>query len=166
MRLTLNTDYSLRVLMYAAAKTDGALCTVQEIAQSFHISHTHLAKVVHRLAQLGYLETVRGRTGGMRLTRAPVDVRIGAVMRHIEKELGVLRCIDDPSHCGVTSSCTLRRIFIDATDAFLKVLAEYSLEDLLKPRAALAFLLDSPRPCADGAAAALQPEARVRPPQA
>lgn len=67
MRLTLYTDYSLRVLLYLGAKDPEELSTIQNISDSYGISKNHLMKVTHELGKMGYIETVRGRGGGIRL---------------------------------------------------------------------------------------------------
>ena len=92
MRLTLHTDYALRVLTYVAVKDD-RLPTIPEIVERFQISRGHVMKVVHRLGQEGYLETIRGKKGGMRLARKPGLIRVGAVVRDMEEELGVVGCL-------------------------------------------------------------------------
>src|SRR5579863_7023144 len=92
MRLTLYTDYSLRVLMFATTKGE-KLARIGEIAECFNISKGHVMKVVQQLGQKGYLETVRGKNGGMRLARKPAHISVGAVVRDMEEELGVLGCL-------------------------------------------------------------------------
>ena len=92
MRLTLWTDYALRTLIYVGAK-GGRLSTIAEIAESFDISKTHLMKVVNRLGQQGYIETVRGKGGGIRLARSPAEIRVGAVVRETEEDLAVMGCL-------------------------------------------------------------------------
>lgn len=98
-------------------------------------------KVVHRLGQLGYLETVRGKGGGMRLAR-PTQICIGAVVRDMEEELGVLGCLQGKAgYCRIEGSCVLQRALREATQAFLAVLDGYTLADLVKPRHALVRLM-------------------------
>jgi Rrf2 family nitric oxide-sensitive transcriptional repressor len=116
MRLTTYSDYALRVLMYLALKPDG-LSTIAGIAESYDISEAHLMKVVHQLGVAGYIETVRGRGGGLRLAK-PVE-----------------------APCAIFPSCVLKRALGQARDAFLAVLEEYTLADLVAPRAALSGLL-------------------------
>jgi len=140
MRLTLHTDYSLRVLIYAGLKRT-ELSTIDEIAQHFEISRNHLMKVVHQLGRKGYLETTRGRNGGIRLLLQPSQINIGALIRQTEDELGVLGCMRQQGYCRIEPQCILRQAFCDATAAFLDVLDRYTLEDLLEPGAALARLL-------------------------
>jgi len=142
MRLTLHTDYALRVLIYAGLKRD-RLCTIPELVRHFDISRGHLMKVVHRLALKGYLLTTRGKNGGLRLARAPGDIAVGTVVRDMEQELGVLGCLqDEPGYCRIEECCVLRRALSEATNAFLAVLDRYTIRDLLEPRRSLTRLLE------------------------
>ncbi|MGH7048350.1 MAG: RrF2 family transcriptional regulator [Stellaceae bacterium] len=142
MRLTLHTDYALRVLMYVGAKEDG-LATIPEIVTRFDISKGHIMKVVHQLGRQGYLETIRGKGGGMRLARKSAQIAVGAVVRDMEEELGVLGCLQGgEGYCRIEGCCVLRSALRDATNAFLATLDGYTLEDLLRPRRALARLLE------------------------
>ncbi|MGH8260638.1 MAG: Rrf2 family transcriptional regulator [Steroidobacteraceae bacterium] len=141
MRLTLQTDYALRVLMYAAVK-GRTLSTVPEIVEHFDMSRGHVMKVVHRLGQRGYLETLRGKGGGVRLARRPELIGVGAVVRDMEEELGLLGCLQDrPGYCRIEECCVLRGTLHAATEAFLAVLDRHTLADLIKPRRRLGLLL-------------------------
>jgi Rrf2 family transcriptional regulator, nitric oxide-sensitive transcriptional repressor len=140
MRLTLHTDYSLRVLIHVGV-ADGTLITINDIAKTFDISKQHLMKVVNNLSQKGYLDTVRGRGGGIRLNRPPRDINIGEVVRETEETLGVVGCLEQRGYCPIQRVCTLRGVLDEATQAFLAVLDGYTLADLIKPRKALSSLL-------------------------
>jgi Rrf2 family nitric oxide-sensitive transcriptional repressor len=140
MKLTLQSDYALRVLMYAAAKGD-RLSTIGEIAKAFGISQAHLMKVVHRLGQLGYLATIRGKGGGMRLARPADAIGIGAVVRATEEDLAVLGCLGQPDFCRIQGICALKGVLGEATRAFLAVLDKYTLADLTARRLGLAEAL-------------------------
>ena len=140
MRLTLTTDFALRVLIQVALN-DGRLTTINEIAESFGISRNHLMKVVNELGRRGYLETVRGRNGGLRLKRPPREINIGAVVRDTEDRLDVLGCLGSKDYCRIGRACVLRGVVQDATDAFLAVFDRHTLADLVKPRRALEGLL-------------------------
>jgi Rrf2 family nitric oxide-sensitive transcriptional repressor len=157
MRLTLHTDYALRVLLYVALKPH-AFTTIPEIVRHFDISKGHLMKVVPRLAQKGYLQTIRGKKGGIRLARRPTDISVGAVVREMGEELGVLGCLQDKKgYCRIEECCILRRVLREATNAFLATLDRYTIADLLQPRQALARLLqidDAGRASGVGAAPA------------
>jgi len=140
MRLTLHTDYSLRVLIHVAV-ADGKLVTIGNIAESFDISKQHLMKVVNDLSQKGYLDTVRGRGGGIRLRGSPRDINIGHVVRQTEDNLDVVGCLGQRGYCRIERVCVLRGVLHDATQAFLSVLDGYTLADLIKPHRALSLLL-------------------------
>jgi Rrf2 family transcriptional regulator, nitric oxide-sensitive transcriptional repressor len=140
MRLTLWTDYALRTLMYVGAKGDG-LSTIGEIAETYAVSKTHLMKVVNKLARLGYLETVRGKNGGVRLGRPPEEIGVGSVVRQSEEELAVMGCLSGSGFCRLEGCCVLQRAFREATLAFLATLDGYTLADLIAPKAALAHSL-------------------------
>ena len=140
MRLTLNTDFSLRVLIHVGL-CDDKLTRINDIAQSFGISKAHLMKVVNDLSQNGYLETVRGRNGGIRLMREPRHINIGQVVRDTENQLGVIGCLERRGYCPIERACVLRSALQDATQAFLAVLDAYTLADLIRPQRALSSLL-------------------------
>ena len=139
MRLTLHTDYALRALIRVAI-ADGKLITINDIAQSFDISKQHLMKVVNDLSRKGYLDTVRGRNGGIRLRRRPRDINVGQVVRDTE-ELDVIGCLEQRGYCPIQRICVLRGVLRDATEAFLAELDAYTLADLIKPRRELSSLL-------------------------
>ncbi len=140
MRLTLNTDFSLRVLMHVGLCGDKRT-KINDIAQSFGISKQHLMKVVSDLSKNGYLETVRGRNGGIRLMREPRYISIGQVVRDTENQLGVIGCLERRGYCPIERACVLRSALQDATQAFLAVLDAYTLADLIKPQRVLSSLL-------------------------
>ena len=127
MRLTVHTDYSLRLLIYLAAKRD-TRATVDEVAVAYGISRDHVAKVAHRLGLEGYVATVRGRGGGLRLARAPKEINIGALVP-------CMAPVNAP--CRIGRCCVLRQAMQRARDAFLDTLDDYSLADFVRPRAAL-----------------------------
>ena len=143
MRLTLWTDYALRTLIYVGAKGE-RLSTIAEIAESFGISKTHLMKVVNKLGQQGYIDTVRGKRGGIRLRRPPAEIRVGAVVRETEEDLAVMGCLTESGFCRIEGCCVLRRALRQTTMAFLGTLDRYTLADLLAPGAALVRSLGLP----------------------
>ena len=141
MRLTVRTDYSLRVLMYAGL-TRERLATIAEMAAAYRVSENHLMAVVHRLGTLGYLETVRGKGGGVRLARPPGAINLGEVVRRVETDMALVECFAaEPGQCPIAPACALRGVLGEALDAFLAVLDRYTLADLLGPRRALCELL-------------------------
>ena len=140
MRLTLHTDFALRVLIHVGLN-DGKLTIIADIAQSFGISKAHLMKVVNDLSQKGYLDTVRGRNGGIRLMREPRHINIGQVVRDTEDQLNVIGCLEHKGYCPIERVCVLRGTLRNATEAFLAVLDGHTLADLIKPQRVLSSLL-------------------------
>lgn len=147
MRLTSFTDYSLRVLMFLAADPERR-ATIAEIAKTFEISENHLMKVVHLLGKAGLLANVRGKGGGLQLARAPEAINIGKVVRTTEGRPMPAECFDrERNRCVITPICKLRHVLDEAVKAFYAVLDQYTLEDLLRNRHAVAKVLfiDTPR---------------------
>jgi Rrf2 family nitric oxide-sensitive transcriptional repressor len=141
MRLTVHTDYALRLLMYLAVKRD-ALATIADVAASYGISRNHLMKVAHQLGLAGYVETVRGRRGGLKLAKPARAIRLGEVVRRTEPDFALVPCFAPmETACAISSCCALRGALDQAREAFLTVLDGYRLSDLVEPRAPLAKLL-------------------------
>src|SRR5450755_1324548 len=118
MRLTTMTDYSMRLLMYVA-KHPERLCTIAEVAHAYDISEAHLMKITHQLGLAGWLETVRGKGGGMRLAAAPADINLGAVVRSIEPDFSLVACLTTDNDCMLTGSCRLTSIVGEALQSFM-----------------------------------------------
>jgi Rrf2 family transcriptional regulator, nitric oxide-sensitive transcriptional repressor len=141
MELSRFTDYSLRVLIYAAAR-DGEKVTLSELAQAYRISHHHLVKIVHYLGKLGYLHNRRGRSGGILLGRKASDIRVGDVIRKTETHFNLVECFSAGSDtCRISPTCRLKGVFQEACQAFLDVLDHYTIEDLVQNRAPILRLL-------------------------
>jgi Rrf2 family nitric oxide-sensitive transcriptional repressor len=117
------------------------LVTIEEVADRFGISKNHLMKVAYQLGQTGYLETVRGRNGGLRLGKAPSQIVVGEVVRRMEPDFAVVECQNPTGYCRITPSCVLRSAMREAVQAFLGKLDQYTLEDLLRPKSKLRHLL-------------------------
>ncbi len=134
MRLTVQSDYSLRVLIFVAAKR-GELSTIPEIAEAYDISRAHLMKVVHHLGKLGYLSTVRGRSGGIRLAKPPTEICIGKVVRSTEESLALVPCLAQGDGCRIESACRLKGMLSEALGSFFQVLDRYTLADIVDGQA-------------------------------
>jgi Rrf2 family nitric oxide-sensitive transcriptional repressor len=131
MRLSTFSDYNLRVLMYLAIQPD-RLATIAEIAAAHAISENHLMKVVHQLGRSGYIETVRGKGGGMRLAKAPQEIVLGEVIRQSEGDFAMVECFAENSACRILPACRLKGILGEALSALFLVLDDYTLADLVK----------------------------------
>jgi len=150
VRLTVYTDFSLRVLMFLAVKEDG-LATIAEIAGAYRISKNHLMKVAHQLGVAGYVETVRGKGGGLRLARRPGAIVLGEVVRRTEPDMALVPCFDPAGgHCVIFRGCALRDVLGEARDAFLAVLDRCTLADLIDAPAPLRKLLSAGAAKTDG----------------
>jgi len=148
MKLTLFTDYSMRVLLYLGARPE-RLCSIGEVAQAYRISQNHLMKVVNQLARSGYVESVRGRFGGIRLGNPPEDINVGALIRLTEDGFELVDC----GSCVIAPACGLTGALREALAAFMAVLDGYTLADLLAKRADMSWLLStSPPPSNDAPA--------------
>jgi Rrf2 family nitric oxide-sensitive transcriptional repressor len=127
--------------MYLALKEDG-LATIAEVAQSYDISKNHLMKVAHQMGVAGYIETVRGRSGGLRLAKPPKTINLGEVVRRTEPDMALVPCFKPiDAFCAIQPSCVLRGALQRAQTAFIDVLDGYSLTDLVQPRTRLQTLL-------------------------
>ena len=129
MKLKSYTDYALRVLMHLAARPD-RLASISEIARTYRISHNHLMKVVHDLRKEGFLDAVRGRSGGVRLKRPAERISVGEVVRHTEGTFDLVDC----GSCVIAPACALTAALHEARTAFMAVLDEYTLADLVADR--------------------------------
>lgn len=134
MRLTTMTDYAMRLLMYVAQQPD-RLCTIAEVARAYNISEAHLMKITPQLGLNGWLETVRGKGGGMRLAAAPAEISLGAVVRSIEPDFYLVDCLTNDTTCSLTGHCKLTGIMSGALQSLMQYLDAYTLADLLPPGA-------------------------------
>lgn len=142
MHLTRYTDYSLRVLLYLGSNP-GERVTIGQITEYFDISRNHLVKVVHNLGQLGFIHTIRGKSGGMTLAMQPKEINLAHIIRKIEPHMNLLECFDDQTNtCPITMQCGLKSILFQARRGFMDVLNDYTLEDLL-PREDQPYKLSS-----------------------
>ena len=148
MRLTQWTDYSLRVLMYCAASVGRAEpVTIGEIAERHAISRSHLTKIVMTLAAAGYLETSRGRGGGLRLLRAAERITVGEVVRATEADFALAECFAPGAGCRLDGRCRLKATLQQALAGYLAVLDGVTLADLVAtPRAGLPVQPRRPAP--------------------
>ncbi len=141
MQLSKFTDYSLRVLIYTAARCPDKV-SITELAETYDISRNHLVKVVNQLANLGYLETTRGRGGGILLGQVAEEIVIGDVIEAVEPGFDMAECFGiGTNHCRLTPVCRLKGIMNDAKTAFLRELSLHTLADVVgQPQAIIEAL--------------------------
>ena len=133
MKLTIYTDYSLRVLLYLASKPD-ATATITEITEYYNISRNHLVKVVHNLGIHEFIITSRGKNGGIRLARPAEDIRLSDVVRNTEPDMDLLECFNpETDNCVISPSCRLKSMLYEGRSAFMAVLEKNTLADAAKP---------------------------------
>lgn len=141
MRLNVQTDFALRLLSCLAANEASHL-TVSSVADRFNISQNHLTKVAHLLGRLGMIETLRGRNGGVRLAKPAADIRLGDVIRGMENDFALAECLaGQAGQCHIEPACRLKGILRDAMNAFMEVLDQYTLQDLVARNPGLKLLL-------------------------
>lgn len=145
MRLTRYTDYSLRVLIHLALH-DERLCSIGEISRTYEISHNHLMKVANALARDGFIETVRGRAGGMRLARQPDKISVGEVVRRTEEGFELADC----SGCALSPACGLTGVLAEGMRAMMAVFDSYTIADLLTDKEAMRRLMNRQSPIGIG----------------
>ena len=132
MQLTIFTDYGLRSLMYLASRPDKQ-CSVREIAEHYGISRNHLVKVVHRLGQLGYIVSSKGKGGGIRLAINANELKLGDLIQKLEPNMHIVECFSNElNKCKITNSCKLKHYLYEANMNFIKTLNNYSLNDTVK----------------------------------
>jgi len=171
MKLTNYSDYALRSLIYLAVKPEPqALAKISDIANSYQISRSHLTKIIHQLGQLGYIETIRGKNGGIRLAKSPESINLGILIKQIEPDFALVECfaatvpkvdnteqqglpitlIDETANesssltkqgCVISPACRLKGVFFEALTAFVSVLEGYTLADIINNKVELAALL-------------------------
>ncbi|CDZ66130.1 Iron-responsive transcriptional regulator [Neorhizobium galegae bv. orientalis] len=141
MRLTKQTNYAVRMLMYCAAN-EGHLSRIPEIARAYGVSELFLFKILQPLNKAGLVETVRGRNGGVRLGRAADRITLFDVIKVTEDSFAMAECFEEGvAECPLVDSCGLNAALRKALNAFFDVLAEYTIDDLVKARPQINFLL-------------------------
>ena len=142
MQLTLYSDYSLRVLIYLALHGD-EVSTITEISEAYGISRNHLVKVVHNLSQQGFIQTSRGKFGGMWLDKSPEKINVGDVVRHTEPNFDLVECFNMAENtCPIGGICSLQKLLSRANRQFMKELDQYTLADLVPNKKRLRAVLN------------------------
>lgn len=151
MRLTTLTDYALRLMMYLAQRPE-RLCTIAEVAGSYGVSEAHMMKVTHQLGLAGWIETVRGKGGGMRLAHAPKDIGLGAVVRSVEPDFFMVECFSTGNACVLSGNCKLTTVIEQALQDFMTTLDAKSLADILPDDAEAAQVVHFTQPARNSTA--------------
>ncbi len=141
MRVTKFSDYALRVLIYLASKPDDELTTISQLADAYSISVHHVRMVVHKLGQLGYINCVQGKGGGIELAYEPREISIGDVISNTESDFYLVECYNPEGNCSIVNACKLQHILNDALKAFLETLNKYTLEDITNNKKSIMRLL-------------------------
>lgn len=132
MQLTQFTDYSLRVLIYLLDIPDDRLCTIEEISDAYRVSRNHLVKVVHHLGTHGLIQTVRGKNGGIRIASKVEKMNLREIVELTEPNFELLECFNAKTNrCVIVRQCGAAHVFYEACNAFLKVLENHTLADLM-----------------------------------
>lgn len=140
MYLTRQADYTMRLLIHLAVQPGGT-ATIQEIAEHYGISRNHLMKVANRAVQAGYVEGVRGRSGGLKLAKGPKEINIGDVLRATE-DWKTVECFEpELNRCAIAGGCGLQGILKQALDAYFAVLDRHTLADVIGHKSLLVQLL-------------------------
>lgn len=135
MKLSLYSDYAMRVMIHLAAKDEKV--SIREVAHIYNISQNHLMKVVQDLAGAGFIEAIRGRNGGIRLAKPADEINLGSILRHTEKLTDLFVC----EGCIIAPACGLPVVLREATAAFVAVFDRYSLAEVAKKKSDLTALL-------------------------
>lgn len=143
MRLTKHTDYAFRVLIYLASMPEDRISTVQEIAEKFDVSRSHIMKIVQKLAGAGLIHASRGQHGGIRLGQPKESIDLRRVIELMEATLAPVNC-DDPV-CIIKKNCTLKNILYEGQRQFLEHVERYTLADLAEPTVSIVSLLNKSR---------------------
>lgn len=145
MHLKRYTDYSLRVLIYLGLHPE-RLVTISEVAGAYDISKNHLMKVVKDLVSKGFVHSVKGKSGGLKLSRSTAAINIGAVVREMESDFALVDCLGEDKTCRIIPACKLKPFLYEASQRFLEALDPFSLEDILENREVLLRLMSEEKP--------------------
>ncbi|RUR18258.1 Rrf2 family transcriptional regulator [Legionella sp. km535] len=141
MQLTQFTDYSLRALIYIALKKD--ICTIKDITEAYSISGNHMIKIIHNLSKMGLIKTIRGKNGGIILAANPQEINLGSLVVHLESNFDLVPCFNkDKANCCIAPVCKLKNILYEARNAFMSVLNQYTLADIMHNKSELNVLLN------------------------
>ncbi|HAT4440221.1 TPA: Rrf2 family transcriptional regulator [Legionella pneumophila] len=140
MQLTQFTDYSLRALIYIALKKGS--CTIKDITDAYTISNNHLIKIIHNLSKMGLIKTIRGKNGGILMAASPETINLGQLIMELEPNFDLVPCFNkEKANCCIAPACKLKSVLYEAQRAFLQILEQYTLADVLHNPSELSVLL-------------------------
>ncbi|AMV15515.1 Rrf2 family transcriptional regulator [Legionella pneumophila serogroup 1] len=140
MQLTQFTDYSLRALIYIALKKGS--CTIKDITDAYSISNNHLIKIIHNLSKMGLIKTMRGKNGGILMAASPETINLGQLIMELEPNFDLVPCFNkEKANCCIAPACKLKSVLYEAQRAFLQILEQYTLADVLHNPSELSVLL-------------------------
>jgi Rrf2 family nitric oxide-sensitive transcriptional repressor len=132
MQLTNFTDYGIRCLIYLASNQD-KISSVKEIALYHNLSTNHLVKIVHKLVQLGYISSRKGKGGGIKLASSPSQIKLGDIIEQLEPSMDIVECFNlSTNRCRIIKSCNLKHYLKEANTSFIRTLNNYTLDDAMK----------------------------------
>lgn len=141
MQLTQFTDYSLRALIYVFLRKES--CTIKDVTEAYGISTHHMVKIIHNLAKLGLIKTIRGKNGGIIMASQPETINLGRLITQLEPHFDLVPCFNQTkANCCIAPVCTLKAVLHEAQAAFMRVLERYSLADVLHNKSELSALLN------------------------
>lgn len=143
MQLTQFTDYSLRALIYITLRKES--CTIKDITQAYDISNNHMVKIIHNLAKIGLIKTIRGKHGGIVMAEPPESINLGQIIAQLEPHFDLVPCFNKAkANCCIAPVCRLKGVLHEAQAAFMKILGRYTLADVLHNQNDLSVLLNIP----------------------
>lgn len=141
MQLTQFTDYSLRALIYISLRKES--CTIKDITEAYGISNNHMVKIIHNLAKLGLIKTIRGKNGGIIMASQPETINLGRLIKQLEPHFDLVPCFNRAkANCCIAPVCKLKSVLHEAQAAFIGVLERYTLADVLQNKNELSVLLN------------------------
>lgn len=141
MQLTQFTDYSLRALIYITLRNES--CTIKDITEAYDISNNHMVKIIHNLAKLGLIKTIRGKNGGIIMASQPETINLGQLITQLEPHFDLVPCFNKvKANCCIAPVCKLKSVLHEAQAAFMEVLERYTLADVLHNKSDLSVLLN------------------------
>lgn len=141
MQLTQFTDYSLRALIYIMLKKES--CTIKDITEVYDISSNHMVKIIHNLAKIGLIKTIRGKNGGILMASRPENINLGRLIIQLEPHFDFVPCFNkEKANCCIAPVCKLKGVLHEAQAAFISVLERYTLADVMSNKSELSLLLN------------------------